>query len=64
MGKNWLHVQDGTGKPGSNDLMVTSKAAAKVGDTVLVKGVVTLDKDFGAGYRYDVILDDAEVTVE
>ncbi|MCX6895739.1 MAG: nucleotide-binding protein [Verrucomicrobia bacterium] len=64
MGKNWLHVQDGTGKDGDNDLMVTSKTEAKVGDTVLVKGAVSLDKDFGAGYKYSVILDDAEVVVE
>ena len=64
MGKNWLHVQDGTGQGGDNDLMVTSKTEAKVGDTVLVKGGVTLDKDFGAGYKYSVILDDAEVVVE
>jgi hypothetical protein len=64
MGKNWLHVQDGTGSPGENDLMVTTATAAKVGDTVLVGGIVTLNKDFGAGYKYDVILDDAEVAVE
>lgn len=64
MGKNWLHVQDGTGSPGSNDLMVTTATAAKVGATVLVNGVVTTNKDFGAGYKYDVILDDAKVVVE
>jgi len=64
MGKNWLHVQDGTGTPGSDDLMVTSATTAKVGDTVLVTGTVTLDKDFGAGYKYDVILDNAKVVVE
>lgn len=64
MGKNWLHVQDGTGNPGSDDLMVTSTTEAKVGDTVLVTGKVTTDKDFGAGYKYAVILDGAEVVVE
>ncbi len=66
MGKNWLHVQDGTGDSGTNDLTVTvaPETVAKVGDTVLVKGIVTTDKDFGYGYKYEVILEDAQVTVE
>jgi len=64
MGKNWLHVKDGTGTPGTDDLVVTTQSEAKVGDTVLVKGTVAADKDFGSGYRYDVIAEDAEITVE
>jgi len=64
MGKNWLHVKDGTGTSGSDDLVVTTSVAAKVGDKVLVNGKVSSDKDFGSGYRYDVIVEDAEVTVE
>ena len=66
MGKNWIHVQDGTGSQGTNDLTVTvaPHIVAKVGDTVLVKGLVTVGKDFGYGYKYDVILEDAQVTVE
>ncbi|MEJ2700728.1 MAG: hypothetical protein P8Z70_13860 [Desulfuromonadales bacterium] len=64
MGKNWLHLEDGTGKAGSNDLTVTTNTEAKVGDTVLVTGVVTTNKDFGAGYKYDVILENAKVKVE
>jgi hypothetical protein len=64
MGKNWMHIQDGTGDKGSNDLTITTAATAKVGDTVLVKGVLTTNKDFGLGYQYNVILEDAQVTVE
>jgi hypothetical protein len=64
MGKNWLHVQDGSGKEGTNDLTVTTTSAVKVGDTVVVKGIVVADKDFGFGYKYDVIMEDASVTVE
>lgn len=64
LGKNWLHLADGTGGPGSNDLVVTTQAEAAPGDVVLVKGKVTLDRDFGSGYRYDVILEDAAVTRE
>jgi hypothetical protein len=64
MGRNWLHIQDGTGAVGDNDLLVTSVGAAKLGDTVLVEGTVATNKDFGAGYKYRVMLEDAKVTVE
>lgn len=66
LGRNWLHIQDGSGSTGKNnlDLMVTTTAVAKVGDTVLVTGNVSINKDFGAGYKYPLILDDAKVTVE
>ncbi len=66
MGKNWLHIRDGSGSAEKmdNDLTVTTSADSKVGDTVLVTGKLTLKKDFGAGYKYDVILDDAKVVVE
>jgi hypothetical protein len=65
MGKNWLHVRDGSGAEGTNDLTVTTAGAVpNVGDTVVVKGVLALNKDFGMGYQYDVIVEDAEVTVE
>lgn len=64
MGKNWIHLKDGTGSEGSNDLTVTTKTDAKVGDTLLVRGTVVTDKDYGYGYKYPVIIEDAEVTVE
>lgn len=64
MGKNWIHLQDGTDHEGSNDLTVTTADMANKGDTVLVSGTLVTDKDFGAGYRYDVIVEDAQVTVE
>ena len=65
MGKNWLHIRDGSGGEGTNDLTVTTSGAApQVGDTVLVKGKVALDRDLGMGYRYEVIVEDAELTVE
>jgi hypothetical protein len=64
MGKNWLHLQDGTGAAGTNDLTVTTSSRVPVGATVLVNGMLSTDKDFGYGYKYDVILDDAQVVVE
>jgi ribosomal protein S17 len=64
LGKNWIHVKDGTGAAGNNDLMVTSDAKAKVGDTVLVTGKVAVNRDFGSGYKWPVMIEDAKVTVE
>ncbi|MEW6072403.1 MAG: hypothetical protein AB1726_07370 [Planctomycetota bacterium] len=64
LGKNWLHVQDGTGGEGSNDLTITTAALAAVGNTVLVRGTLVADRDFGFGYAYDLMVEDAEVTVE
>jgi len=64
LGKNWLHIQDGTGKAGSNDLLVTTTGKAKPGDTVLIEGKVALNKDFGSGYKYAVLVEDAKVSVE
>jgi hypothetical protein len=61
MGKNWIHLRDGSGSAadGTNDVTVTTKAEAKVGDVVLVKGVVRIDRDLGSGYAYKVLVEDA-----
>jgi hypothetical protein len=64
MGKNWLHVRDGTGAAGTNDLTVTTMDQARVGDTVLVTGKLSADRDFGYGYKYDLLIEDAKVVVE
>jgi hypothetical protein len=66
LGTNWLHIQDGSGSAGdgNNDLTVTSAAVVAVGDTVIVNGNIALDKDFGAGYSYPVLVEDASVTAE
>ncbi len=64
MGKNWLHIQDGTKFGEDIDITVTSDQSAKVGETVIIEGTVTTDKDFGAGYFYDIIIENAKITVE
>lgn len=64
LGKNWLHIQDGTGGPTNNDILVTTTSEAKLGDTVLVEGKVASNKDFGSGYKYALMIEDAKVTVE
>jgi len=63
MGKNWLHLRDGSGSAAKadQDLLATSSDEAKVGDIVLLKGTVRKDKDFGAGYAYKVMLEDAKL---
>jgi hypothetical protein len=63
MGKNWVHLQDGSGDTGkrTNDLVVTTQDAPKVGDVVTAKGTLHKDKDFGAGYKYRVIVEEATV---
>jgi hypothetical protein len=63
MGRNWLHVRDGSGSKAAkdNDLAVTTEATAKVGDVITVTGIVSIDKDFGAGYAYPVIVENAKL---
>ena len=59
--KNWVHIVDGSNFEGKNDLTVTTKSTVKVGDVVTFKAKVTLDKDFGAGYVYPLLLEDGEI---
>jgi hypothetical protein len=63
MGRNWVHLRDGSGDEGkrTNDLVVTSQDVPKVGDVVTAKGTLYKDKDFGAGYKYKVIVEEATV---
>lgn len=64
MGRNWIHVQDGTGAAGKNDLTVSTSETAKVGDMVVATGRLSTDKDFGYGYLYEVMIEDGKITVE
>lgn len=59
MGRNWVHLQDGSGdsKAGTHDLLVTTSEEAKAGETVTARGTVAKDKDFGSGYRYQVLIE-------
>jgi len=64
MGKNWIHLRDGTGAEGTNDLTVTTDATVKIGNLIVARGVVGIDKDLGFGYQYEIIVEDAKITVE
>lgn len=57
MNRNWIHLQDGTGE--GLDLTVTTTENIPLGAVLTLKGVIALDKDFGAGYRYDIIMEGA-----
>ena len=61
MGKNWIHLRDGSGSAtdDTNDILVTSKSEARVGDVVTAKGIVRTGKDFGSGYAYKVLIEEA-----
>ena len=61
MEKNWVHLQDGTGDSGNFDLTITTNDEANVGDVVTFEGKITLNKDFGAGYSYEVIMEQAKL---
>lgn len=62
MGKNFLHIQDGSGAEGANDITVTSQQTASVGDMIEVDARVTVNRDFGMGYSYPVILEEARLS--
>jgi hypothetical protein len=61
MGKNWIHLRDGSGSAANktNDVLVTTVNQAKIGDIVTVKGIVRTDQDFGSGYSYKVLIEEA-----
>jgi hypothetical protein len=61
LGHNWLHIQDGSGAAGTNDLTITTDAIVALGDVVVVRGTVAIDKDFGSGYKYDVLVENAAI---
>jgi hypothetical protein len=61
MGRNWIHIQDGTGSTNDFDLMITSPDSVKMGDIVVIEGTVEINQDFGAGYSYPVMLSNGKI---
>ena len=64
MGRNWIHLRDGSGSEGSNDLTVTTADTARLGDLVVIRGTLKTNQDFGHGYAYDLLVEQAKVDVE
>ena len=61
MGRNWIHIQDGTDFEGKFDLLVTTDENVKVGEVVTIEGVVAVNTDVGAGYSYEVMLENGKI---
>ena len=61
MGKNWIHLRDGSGQSGSADLTVTTTNTVLTGKIITVSGTLTTDRDFGSGYQYAILLEKATV---
>jgi hypothetical protein len=63
MKMNWLHIQDGTGSADRKDheIVVKTKAQPPMGSTITISGTLLKDKDYGSGYRYDVLIDNAVI---
>jgi hypothetical protein len=64
--RTFVHLRDGTGNSGDNthDLTVTSSTVPKVGDRLLYEGTLTIDKDYGSGYRYQAVLENADIVAD
>ena len=63
MGKNWIHLRDGSGSSAdnTNDVVVTTKDETKIGDVVLARGTVRTDVNLGSGYAYKVLVEEAKL---
>jgi|SRR5687768_7155774 len=61
MNKNWIHIDDGTLTDPAQDLTVTTSANATNGEEVVFEGMIVLNKDYGSGYMYDIIMEDAKL---
>jgi len=64
MKRNWIHIQDGTGTDDEFDLVMTSNQEVQVGDIITAEGKVVVDKDFGAGYFFPVMIEDVKIEKE
>jgi len=62
MKKNWIHLQDGTSYQDNYDLTITSNDMVRNGDVVVFEGKIVLNKDFGYGYSYKVLMEDAKAS--
>lgn len=59
MDRNWVHLQDGTEYNEKFDLTATSTETFDVGDPVTLEGILAVNKDFGYGYSYEILLENA-----
>lgn len=55
MERNWIHLQDGS--KDNYDFIVTSDIFIAEGTIVTMRALVALNRDYGSGYKYDLILE-------
>ena len=61
MDRNWIHIQDGTKEGANYDLTITTLDSTSIGNVVVAEGIISLDKDIGAGYNYEVLMENAKL---
>jgi hypothetical protein len=61
MGKNWVHISDSSG---DTDFIVTTTSTASIAQVIVAEGGISLNRDFGYGYKYDILMEDAALTLE
>ena len=63
MGKNWVHIQDGTGsvETKTHDITVSTLDTAAIGDEVIVHGTLAINKNLGSMHSFAVIIEDASL---
>jgi hypothetical protein len=60
MNRNWIHLRDGsTGE--DVDLTLTTTDNVQLGAIAAFEGIIALNKDFGAGYMYEIIMEEAKL---
>ncbi len=60
MERNWIHIQDGSEFDGKYDLTITSQESFEVGQVLTLEGVLAINKDFGYGYSYEILIEEAK----
>jgi hypothetical protein len=58
MNRNWLHIKDGTAD--DFDFVLTTQSSVPIGHAMVFDGIISLNRDFGAGYTYKIIMENAE----
>ncbi len=59
MKRHWIHLKDGS--QDDYDFVVTSQTQIPVGHAVTFTGTINVAKDFGSGYYYEILMEDAVV---
>jgi len=61
MNRNWVHITTEPADGKNLDLTITTLENVSVDDIVTFRGRISIDRDFGAGYRYEVIMENAKL---